>query len=94
MLYDFELKKYKEYGREVSRKDWIKDWRQELFWNLYLDVDMYDVEDAITEYCEANKIQFSCTGCWLYCISNRKVYNDIMRIIDEILYYRYEEDCV
>lgn len=92
----YYFRSYKEFGcglGQISRLEWIKDWRQELFWSLYLDVNMDYVKDAITEYCEANNVRFLCDCDWLYCVSNRKQYNDIMSIINSIL-YEGEEDCV
>lgn len=88
MLDRYIVKNYKKYGRgpgEINRKTWIKNWKEELFWSRYLDVDEEYVKNAVTEYCEANDIQFEFDcGCF-YCISNRKQFNDIYWIMDSIL---------
>lgn len=81
-----------ELGRTINYKTWIKNWRMNVLWSRYFDYQMVDVEDAITEYCETNGLEFSINGCWLYCISNRKQYNDIMKIVNEILGDLYGED--
>lgn len=79
------IKRYGTGNDSIDRKTWIRNWRQEAFWSIYLDVDMYDVEDDITKYCQSNGIEFLIDCQWFYCISNRKQYNDIMNLIDSIL---------
>lgn len=83
----------RKYGthNQIDRKTWCRNWRQKAYWNIYLDVDMYDVENDITKYCESNNIEFLIDGGWFFCISNRKQYNDIMKLIDSILYVEEED---
>lgn len=82
----------KEFGVTIDRKTWIKNWRMNVLWNRYFDYQMCDVEGAIIEYCERNDLEFCIDGGWLYCISNRKQYNDIMKIVNEILDELYGGD--
>lgn len=82
---------YKEYRKDISRKEWIKNWRLEIYWEQYMDVDVEYVEDAVTKYCEDNKLEFNFAGGWFCCISDRRQYNDIQRIINDCLSFRDEE---
>lgn len=80
------------YPTTICRKTWIKKWRKVVCWSLYLDYQCIDVKDDVEKYCKDNKIQVECDNCWIYCISNRKSYNDIMNIINKVLCDIYGED--
>lgn len=86
--YEFSrlAKEYKEYGKDINRKEWIKNWGETVQWSVYYDCQIYDIEEPIEQYCLKNDIPFLSDGGWIHCISNRKQYNDIMKLIDEILY--------
>lgn len=90
-----DTRNYDEYGCEpgqINRKTWTKNWRMKLFWSSYFDVQMDYVKKPLEDYCKSNNVEYQITCDWFYCISNRKQYNDIMRIVDSILYKQYEDE--
>lgn len=83
---------YKEYGTNgINRKWWIKNWREALYWSAYFDYQIADIKNAVVQYCNKNNIPISIDGGWMYCISDRRQYNDIMRITHKILRDEEEE---
>lgn len=93
--YDYMYEECKHFGgrdHSISRQEWIKNWREVVCWERYYDYQIVDIENAVTAYCEHNNIPFAINGCWLCCASNRYHYNNIMKLIDEVLYGDYEED--
>lgn len=75
-------KNYYEFGkgRDKDRKWWISHWREKLVWRMYCDVDAIDLEIPWNKYCEQHQIIHTWDGYWFYCISNRFVYNELMKI--------------
>ena len=88
----FNTTGYKEYGRDgANRKWWIKNWREVLYWKAYFDYQIFNIENDVLRYCNTNDIPVSIDGGWIYCISDRRQYKDIMNIIYGILGEEEEE---
>ena len=79
-------------NRSISRKEWVRNWREVVCWERYYDHQIIDIEYAVAEYCKRNDIPFDIDGGWLRCASNRYHYNSIMKLIDEVLYEDHRED--
>ena len=69
----------------ITRKQWIKNWSEMVFWSSYFDYQIVDVKEALTKYCIKNDLEYDIDGGWFHCVSNRKCYNDIMRICEILL---------
>lgn len=80
----------KEFGKDISRREWVKDWRMVICWRRYLDYTVIDLEGPIADYCYRNNLKFTFNGSWLICESNRYHYNNLMNLIDN--YYEDEID--
>lgn len=93
-FYEFELyiRGLKRYRVDIGRKEWCRNWREVVYWDQLLDCQIFDVEDAITEYCLKNDIPFFIDGENIHVVSNRYVYNKIQDIIGKYLSECYEED--
>lgn len=86
---------YKRLGsrgvNKITYKEWIKDWQLKVLWSEYFDIDIYDVEEPIVNYCESHDLEYEVDGCEILIVCNRKEYNDLRRIVDVVLSKRYED---
>jgi len=77
--------KIQEFGKDIFRKEWIRDWSRLVLVKDYYDIDIYYVEGPIKDYCEKNGIDFMIDGAWIWYVVDRKQYNDISSIVCNIL---------
>ena len=81
----------KRLGVDINRKTWIKNWRTKVLWELYCDYQIIDVEARVKNYCLKERIDYSIDGGWFLCVSDRRQFNDIMKLINDVI-FESEED--
>ena len=84
--------KYYHATENITSKEWIKNWRKVIVWRRYYDHDISDIKDLLQPFFLKNKIPFCVVSGWLYCMSNRKIYNDVLRITNDYYAKRDNEE--
>ena len=82
---------HKRFGVDIDRKNWIKNWRTKVLWERYCDYQIIDVEARVKNYCLKERIDYSIDGGWFLCVSDRRQFNDIMKLINDVI-FESEED--